>query len=139
MFSYNVTDIINIPIINTNINFTLTNNVSNNIFNNTNFIITNNITTIIPNNIINNLPSLSNPLCNLYRTPNDFSLNLAPYNYNIEFPKNQPIELITLKNMYNDISNDIFSSTNGYTHPFEPIIKHQTLKHIQNNIEKYCE
>lgn len=90
----------------------------------------------IPNIPLPKIP-LPNIYCNMIKTPDNKLFNNAPFIYDINFPKIQPIDLIVFKSMYNELASKIFDGTTGI-HPISSLIQHETLKKLDERITSFC-
>lgn len=77
--------------------------------------------------------------CRMIPTPTAQIFDNPPFMYDIANPANQPLGLISLKSLHNDIHSQVYDGTSEIAHPIEPLIQHQVLKNLKSDIEKYCE
>lgn len=90
----------------------------------------------IPKTPLPKIP-LPNIYCNMIKTPDNKLFNNAPFIYDINFPKIQPVDLIVFKSMYNELSAKIFDGTTGI-HPISNLIQHEALKKLDERINSFC-
>ena len=82
-------------------------------------------------------PRLHSDFCKLIPTSDKQIFNLPPFYYDVHNPSGQPLGLIALKNAYNDITINVFDSTQGFNHPLEPFIQSKILDILNDKINEH--
>ena len=80
---------------------------------------------------------LPSKYCIAVKTPQKDLPYLAPYQYDIKNPQNQPTQLQILKGMHNHIANSVLDGTQGVV-PGESFIQQKMLNDLKTEIDKFC-